>query len=89
MRQLSCIGPDHWQSYVGSKAEREDDIHNQSWTQTAKKKALCRDSQRAWSAKEPRLTLHSVTDEEGHFVEDADDSGARLCAVGSGIGGAG
>ena len=30
--------------------------------------------------KKPQLTLHAVTDEEGRSLEDADESGARLCS---------
>ena len=66
----------------GSKAEREDSIHNMPWTQTEKDKALakCRRSQRAWCAKKPRLTFHAVTNEESRTLDDAEGSGARLCS---------
>ena len=42
--------------------------------------AKCWRSQRAWCAKKPRLTLHALTDEEERPLNDADDSGARLCS---------
>ena len=65
-----------------SIAQREEAVRDVPWTQIEKDKALakCRRSQRAWCAKKPRLTLHAVTDEEGRCLNDADDSGARLCS---------
>ena len=50
-------------------------------TQTEKDTALarCRSGQRAWRNKKPVLTLSAVTDEEGHPLENEDDSGRRLC----------
>ena len=67
----------------GSIAEREDAIRNLPGTQTGKDQALanCRHSLRAWCAKKPRRALHAITDdEEGRPLDDADDSGARLCS---------
>ena len=66
----------------GSIAEREDAISNLPWVQTEKDKALtkCRRSQRAWCAKKPQMTLHTVTNEEGQPLDDADESAARLCS---------
>ena len=54
---------------------------NLPWTQTEKDNALaeCRLSLRAWVSKKPMLCLHVVTDEEGHPLEDEDESGRRLC----------
>ena len=64
-----------------SIAEREATAHNLPWTQTEKDNALakCRLSLRAWVSKKPMLCLHAVTDEEGHPLEDEDESGVRLC----------
>ena len=39
----------------------------------------CRGGQRAWRNKKPVLSLNVVTDEEGHPVENEDESGRRLC----------
>ena len=54
---------------------REAEVTNLPWTQTEKDTALarCRSGQRAWRNKKP------VTDEEGHPVENEDESGRRLC----------
>ena len=62
-------------------AEREAEITNLLWTQTEKDNALarCRIGQRAWRAKKPVLCLGAVTDEEGHPLENEDESGRRLC----------
>ena len=62
-------------------AEREAALHNLPWTQTEKDNALakCRLSLRAWSPKKPMLCLHAVTDEDGHHLEDEDESGMGLC----------
>ena len=62
-------------------AERETEITNLLWTQTEKDTALarCRGGQRAWRNKKPVLPLHAVTDEEGHPLENEDESGRRLC----------
>ena len=62
-------------------AEREAEITNLPWTQTEKDTALarCRGGQRAWRNKKTVLTLSAVTDEEGHPLENEDDSGTRLC----------
>ena len=58
-------------------AEREAAAHNLLWTHTEKDNALatCRLSLRAWSPKKPMLCLHAVTDEDGHLLEDEDESG--------------
>ena len=62
-------------------AEREAEIGNLSWTQTEKDSALakCRLGLRAWLAKKPMLCLLDVTDEDGHPLENEDESGRRLC----------
>ena len=62
-------------------AEREAEIGNLSWTQTEKDSALakCRLGLRAWRAKKPMLCLHALTDEDGHPLENEDESGRRLC----------
>ena len=62
-------------------AEREAEITNLPWTQTEKDTALacCRGGQRAWPNKKPVLSLSAVTDEEGHPLENEDESGRRLC----------
>ena len=56
-------------------SKREAEITNLLWTQTEKDSALarCRVGQRAWRAKKP------VTDEDGHPLENEDESGRRLC----------
>ena len=61
--------------------EREAEVTNLPWTQTEKDTALarCRSGQRAWRNKKPVLTLRAVTDEEGHLLENEDESGRRLC----------
>ena len=63
-----------------SLAEREAEIRNLPWTQTEKDDALakCRLGLRAWRAKMPLLCLHAVTDEDGHPLENEDESGRRL-----------
>ena len=60
---------------------READFSTLPWTQTEKYIALarCRSGQRAWRIKKPLLTLSAVTDEEGHPLENEDESGRRLC----------
>ena len=62
-------------------AEREAEITNLPWTQTEKDTALarCRGGQRAWRNKKPVLSPSAVTDEEGHPLENEDESGRRLC----------
>ena len=64
-----------------SLAEREAEIGNLPWTQTEKDNALakCRLGLRAWRTKKPMLCLHAVTDEDGHPLENEDESGRRLC----------
>ena len=59
---------------------REAEVSNLPWTQTEKDTVLarCRSSQRAWRNKNPVLTLSAVADEEGHPLENEDDSGRRL-----------
>ena len=66
---------------VKNLAEREAEITNLPWTQTEKDNALarCRGGQRAWRNKRPVLSLSAVTDEEGHPLENEDESGRRLC----------
>ena len=61
--------------------EREAEITNVPWTQTEKDTALarCRGGQLAWRNKKPVLSLSAVTDEEGHPLENEDESGRRLC----------
>ena len=60
-------------------AEREAEIPNLPWTQTAKDTALARSrgGQRAWRNKKPVLSLSAVTDDEGHPLENEDESGRR------------
>ena len=41
--------------------------------------ARCRSGQRAWRTKKPVLSLSAVTDEEGHPLENEDESETRLC----------
>ena len=41
--------------------------------------AKCRLGLRAWRVKKPVLCLHAVTDEDGHPLENEDESGRRLC----------
>ena len=62
-------------------AEREAEITNLPWTQTEKDNALarCRVGHRAWCAKIPVLCLNVVTDEDGHPLENEDESGRRHC----------
>ena len=57
------------------------EITNLPWTQTEKDNALarCRSGQRAWRTKKQVLCLSVVTDEEGHPLENEDESGRRLC----------
>ena len=54
---------------------REAEVTNLPWTPTEKDIALarCRSGQRAWRNKKP------VTDEEGHPLENEDESGRILC----------
>ena len=61
-------------------AEREAEITNLPWTQTEKNtaSARCRGGQRAWRNKKPVLSLSAVTDEEGHPLENEDESGRSL-----------
>ena len=62
-------------------ATRETEVSSLPCTQTEQDIALarCRSSQRAWRNKKPVLTLSAVTDEEGHTLENEDESGRRLC----------
>ena len=62
-------------------AQREAKIGNLSWRQAEKDSALakCRLGLRAWRAKKPMLCLHAVTDEDGHPLENEDESGRKLC----------
>ena len=62
-------------------AEREAEITNLPWTQTEKDnaQARCRVGQRAWRAKKTVLCLNAVTDEDGHPLENENESGRRLC----------
>ena len=63
-----------------SLAEREAEICNLPWTQTDEDNALakCRLGLRAWRAKKTMLCLHALTDEDGHPLENEDESGRRL-----------
>ena len=62
-------------------AEREAEIRNHPWTQTERDNALakCRLGLRAWRAKKPMLSLHAVTDEHGHLLQNEEETGRRLC----------
>ena len=59
---------------------REAEVSTLPWTKTEKDIAVarCRNGQRAWRNKKPVLTLSAVTDEEGHSLENEDESGRRL-----------
>ena len=61
--------------------EREAEITNIAWTQKEKDTALarCRIGQRACRTKKSVLSLSAVTDEEGHPLDNEDESGRRLC----------
>ena len=41
--------------------------------------AKCRLGLRAWRPKKPMLCLHAVTEEDGHSLENEDESGRKLC----------
>ena len=60
---------------------REAEVSTLPWTQTEKYIALarCRSGQRARRNKKPVLSLSADTDEEGHPLDNEDDSGRRLC----------
>ena len=62
-------------------ATRETEVSTFPCTQTEKDIALarCRSSQLAWRNKKPVLTLSAITDEEGHPLENEDESGRKLC----------
>ena len=63
-------------------AECEAEITNLPWTQTERDNALarCRIGQTCLAIqKKPVLCLSAVTDEEGHPLENEDQSGRRLC----------
>ena len=62
-------------------AEREAEITNLPWTQIEIDTALarCRGGHRAWRNKKPVFSLSAVTDEEGHPLENEDESRRRLC----------
>ena len=64
-----------------SLAEREAEITNLPWTQTEKDTALarCRGGHCAWRPKKRVLCLNAVTDEDGHLLENEDESGRRRC----------
>ena len=59
---------------------REAEVSTLPWTQTEKDIVLarCRSGQRAWRNNKPVLSLSAVTDEEGHPLENEDESGRRL-----------
>ena len=59
--------------------EREAETRNLPWTQTEKDNALakCRLGLRAWRVKKPMLCLNAVTDDDGHFLENEDESGEK------------
>ena len=61
-------------------AEREAEICNLPWTQTEKDNALAnyRLGLRGWRTKKEMLCLHAV-DEDGHTLENEDESGRRPC----------
>ena len=67
-----------------SLAEREAEMRNFPWTQTEKDNALakCRLGLRAWRVKKPMLFLHAVTDDDGHFLENEDESGGGYVNTG-------
>ena len=66
---------------ISSDSVRETEVSTFPCTQTEKDIALarCTSSQRTWRNKKPVLTLDAVTDEEGHTLENEDESGRRLC----------
>ena len=61
--------------------EREAEVTNLPWDADRKNtaSARCRSGQRAWRNKKLVLSLSAVTDEEGHPLENEDESGRRLC----------
>ena len=62
-------------------AEREAEVRNFPWRRTEKDNASakCRLGLHAWRTKKPILSLHAVTDGNGHPLENEDESGRRLC----------
>ena len=62
-------------------SEREAELNHLHWTQTEKDNALakCRLGFRASRSKTPMLCLHAVSDEDGHPLENEDESGRRFC----------
>ena len=60
-------------------AERGAAVHNTYLGLGRKKDNDCRLSLRAWGSKKPVLCLRAVTYEDGHPLEDVDESGMRLC----------
>ena len=66
---------------VKNFATRETEVSTFPCAQTEKDVALarCRSIQRVWRNETPVLTLSAVTDEEGHPLENEDESGRRLC----------
>ena len=62
-------------------ATRATEVSPVPWTQTEKDTAgvRCRGGQRAWRNKKPLLSLSAITDEEGHPLENEDESRRRLC----------
>ena len=60
---------------------REAEVSTLPWTQTENDTVLdrCRGGQHAWRKKKHVLSLSAVTDDEGHPLENEDESGRRLC----------
>ena len=51
---------------------------NLPWTEKDNALTKCGLGPRAWRTKKPMLCLHAVTDEDGHPLENEDESGRRL-----------
>ena len=68
-------------SQILSNLTRESLAERHPWTQTEKDNALakCRLGLRAWRVKKTVHCLHAVTDDDGHPLEDEDESGRKLC----------
>ena len=62
-----------------SLAEREAEMKILPWTQTEKDNALarCRIGLRACRVKKPMLCPNAVTDEDGHPLENEEESGTK------------
>ena len=68
-------------SQIFASLTRETEVSALPWTRTEKTLLWLdvKNGQRAWRNNKPVLTLNAITDEEGHPLENEDDSGRRLC----------